>query len=176
GLTIPLGRTEPDPFALGRAGQPHQHIQHGTGTLNPVLGLDIGRAFDRFQLSAYGQTLLFLYENGHGYQAGNRYLAGISGETNLGSNLRLGLGVDVLNEQPERWSGQVQQDGNVGRTDVLAGGLVGYAFGPITAVLSMKVPVWQKFIDAGDGSDGGPGQLAYPAIVNVALQRTFGAP
>src|SRR5688572_32805371 len=32
GLSIPLGDTEEDPFALGDQGLAHQHIQMGTGT------------------------------------------------------------------------------------------------------------------------------------------------
>ncbi len=73
GLTLPLGRTEPNPFALGRAGQPHQHIQYGTGSVNPVLGIDVAKPLGRFHVSAYAQSMLFLYENGRGYRAGNRY-------------------------------------------------------------------------------------------------------
>ena len=43
GVTVPLGRTEPNPFALGREGLPHQHVQFGTGTWDPMLGLAAGR-------------------------------------------------------------------------------------------------------------------------------------
>jgi hypothetical protein len=42
GVSVPLGRTEPNPFDLGRRGLPHQHIQFGTGTWDPLVG--VGRA------------------------------------------------------------------------------------------------------------------------------------
>ncbi len=173
GVTLPIGRTEEDPFARGRAGLPHQHIQYGTGTVNPLLALDVGTTLGRFYVSGYGQAFLALYENGHGYRAGNRYLGGVSVETELVAKLRLGLGADLLNEQPERWQGEIQQDGNVGRTDLLVGGTVSYAFGPVTALLSVKAPVWQQFITTAHAHDEEPGQLRYPVILNLGLQHTF---
>ena len=33
GATLPVGRLEQNPFALGRAGLTHQHVQFGSGTL-----------------------------------------------------------------------------------------------------------------------------------------------
>jgi hypothetical protein len=46
GTSIPLGRTEDDPFALGDAGMEHEHIQMGTGTFNPVVAVEVSRGFD----------------------------------------------------------------------------------------------------------------------------------
>lgn len=39
GTTIPLGKTEEDPWKLGDMGMEHLHIQFGTGTFNPVANL-----------------------------------------------------------------------------------------------------------------------------------------
>ena len=39
GTTIPLGKTEEDPWKLGAAGLEHLHIQFGTGTFNPIVDL-----------------------------------------------------------------------------------------------------------------------------------------
>jgi hypothetical protein len=174
GVGIPLGRIEEDPFARGKAGLPHQHIQFGTGTFYPVLAVDAGVRLGGVGLAAYLQTLLFLTSNEYGYHAGNRYVAGISADIQIVPRLRAGLGADILSEQPERWSGVVQQDGNVGRTDLLAGGVVSYAFETVTASVAIKVPVYQHFIEVSHGQRGDPGQLTYPAIVNLAVQTTFG--
>src|SRR5688572_1763914 len=67
GASLPLGRTEPNPFALGREGLPHQHIQFGTGTVDPMLGLGAGRRFGAttLQLGALGRFPVAT--NGHGY-------------------------------------------------------------------------------------------------------------
>ncbi|MBM7116311.1 hypothetical protein [Archangium primigenium] len=173
GVSLPVGRIEANPFDLGRRGLTHQHIQFGTGTFNPVLSVDAARSLGRFRLQAYGQAQLFLYRNRLGYQAGNRLAAGAAVETAVVRRLRLGLGVDVLNEQPERWDGVVQQDGNVGRTDVLAGATLLYPVGDVALALAVKVPVYQHFIEAGHTHDGEPGQLTYPAIINFMVHRDF---
>lgn len=175
GLGLPLGSTEQDPFARGRAGLSHQHIQFGTGTFHPVFAIDVAAPIDRTRVGAYGQALVFVYENARGYHAGNRYTVGAFADTEVGTpKLRLGLSADVLNEQPERWGGIVQQDGNVGRTDVLAGGSASYAFGKVIASLSFKTPVYQHFIQRRDHG-GDPGQLTYPGILNLAVSSTFDA-
>lgn len=174
GLGLPVGSTEENPFARGRAGLEHQHIQFGTGTFYPVFALDASTEVGAFRLSAYAQTLLFLYENGHGYQAGNRYMGGLAAETDVTKGFRVGLGTDLLNEQPERWDGVVQQDGNVGRTDWLVGGSASHVFGETTVSLSVKVPVYQQFVEVETHhDDADPGQLTYPAIVNLGVERRF---
>lgn len=173
GMGLPVGSTEEDPFARGRAGRAHQHIQFGTGTVYPVFAIDAGHLIGRVRLSGYAQALVFLYRNEHGYQAGNRYSSGLSADVEIVRNLRVGVGSDVLNEQPERWHGIIQQDGNVGRTDLLLGGMLSYSFGPVSASLSFRSPVWQHFIQSSH-QNADPGQLTYPAIVNLSLQTTFG--
>lgn len=175
GVGLPVGRTEDDPFARGRAGLSHQHIQFGTGTFFPVVAVDLGFPLGPARLNGYGQGTFFLYENSRGYLAGNRYSVGLSGDMELFvPHLRLGAAVDALHEQPERWGGVVQQDGNVGRTDVLAGGTLSYGTGSVVASLSVKAPVWQHFIETDHRHGSDPGQLTYPAIVNLAVQTAWG--
>lgn len=109
---------------------------------NAVFAVDARLPLGRVTLGAYAQGVVFAYDNGHGYHPGNRYAAGLSGDVEvLTPKLRVGASGDFLTEQPERWGGVVQQDGNVGRTDILAGGSVSYAFGKVVASLSVKVPV-----------------------------------
>jgi hypothetical protein len=173
GLGLPVGSIEDDPFARGRAGLPHQHIQFGTGTFFPVFAVDAGLPIGKTKLGAYAQAILFVYENGRGYLAGNRYLGGLYGDTEVATpKLRLGVSLDILNEQPERWGRIVQQDGNVGRTDVLAGVSASYAFGKVVASLNFKAPIYQHFIERHDHR-GDPGQLTYPGILNLGVQTTL---
>jgi hypothetical protein len=42
GASIPTGKTEENPFALGNAGLEHLHIQFGTGTFDPLAELHYG--------------------------------------------------------------------------------------------------------------------------------------
>lgn len=170
GLSLPLGRTEENPFALGRLGERHQHVQFGSGTFDPIAGVDGKLPIGNFNLALYGQAQLVLGQNAKGFRAGNRYATGLSGEGPIIGGLRASLGVDVVNEQPERWLGIVEQDGNLGRTDVLVGGALSYQFGATTLSLSARFPVYQHFIT--DGSHD-PGQLTYPVILNFTARRTF---
>ncbi|MEY4549602.1 MAG: hypothetical protein RL685_5797, partial [Pseudomonadota bacterium] len=169
GVALPLGSTEEDPFARARAGLSHQHIQFGSGTFQPLLALDAGLPLGRARLSGYAQAALFLYENAHGYRAGNRYGVGAAADFALVAGLRGGGALDLLNEQAERWQAAVQQDGNVGRTDLLLGGSVSYHFVDWALSLSVKVPVYQHFLE----HEGEPGQLTYPAIVALGAQSSF---
>lgn len=170
GGSLPLGRTEVNPFALGREGRAHQHIQFGTGTFNPVAAVDSSVTLGEVELRAYAQTQLALYANRYGYRAGNRYGAGAVGGMRVVGELRLSLGVDVVTEQPERWDGVVEQDGNLGRTDVLAGLSASMPIGRVVVTLGAKVPVYQQIIRSPD-HDGG--QLTYPAIINLGAQYVF---
>jgi hypothetical protein len=118
GASLPLGRTEDNPFALGRLGLPHQHIQFGTGTVDPMLEVGAGRKLGAWSLgaSAYGRWTLA--ENSHGYRAGDRYSlnATLGREVAKGWLARGGLG--LAREQAERWSGVIEEEGNLGRTDL----------------------------------------------------------
>ena len=58
GVSIPLGKTEPNPFELGREGLRHQHIQFGTGTFYPVLGASVGRPFGEYDVHLTGVARL----------------------------------------------------------------------------------------------------------------------
>lgn len=173
GVSLPLGSTVENPFALGRAGNDHQHIQFGTGTVNPVAAVDAAYLAGPLDVRAYAQTQLSLYQNAHGYRAGDRYGVGALAEARVVRELRLSVGMDVVTELPERWDGRVEQDGNLGRTDVLFGASASLPVGASLLTLGFKVPVYQHIIQSED-HDGG--QLTYPAIINVGVRRTFDVP
>jgi hypothetical protein len=169
GTTLPLGRTEPDPFELGDLGLPHQHIQFGTGTFDPILAVDVSRAFGKLYLAAYAQAQLTLYQNSKGFRAGNRTFAGLSGGATFLEAWQGSLGVDVLNEQPEKWSGVVRQDGNLGRTELLLNLTLSRTFGETTASLVVRVPVYRHIVQGTED----PGNLTSPAMASLILSHTF---
>jgi hypothetical protein len=173
GVSVPLGRTQPNPFALGDAGMRHQHIQFGTGTFDPVLGLDVSRAAGTIQLAAYAQAQLALYENRHGFRAGMRLHGGVQAARRIWEALGAGLSLDVVHEAAERWDGLVRQDGNLGRTELLAGlsltrklGSTGSTFAGVTA----RFPVWRRIITG----DEPQGSLSSPVMLSLTLSHTFG--
>ncbi len=163
GVSIPLGGTVADPFALGRAGQVHQHIQFGTGTWNPLAAIELATAEGRASLAAYAQVQWVPYANSHGFRAGNRLGAGLSGGWQWSPALRCALAGDVVHEQAERWGGVIQQDGNLGRTDVLAGGQCTLTATGGQWTLAARTPVWQRIIG---------GQMTYPLIVTLGIETS----
>ncbi len=122
GVAFPLGRTEEDPFELGDMGLAHEHSQFGTGTLQPLIGLDVGRLFGKTRAEVFALSVQSLYRNRHGYQAGDRYAAGLGIARNLGDKWRIRITTESQLETAERWSGVIHTDeGNTGRVDVIAG-------------------------------------------------------
>ena len=65
-------------------GIPHEHTQFGTGTFEPVAGVEAYGTFGGVTVDAYFLTLQSLYEDGYGYKAGNRYAAGVGAASDLG--------------------------------------------------------------------------------------------
>jgi hypothetical protein len=163
GVALPLGRTVPNPFALGREGLPHQHVQFGTGTWDPVLGLSAGRPLGPFALTLSALARLALYENVHGYRAGHHYLVSALVERPLPHRWRMGAALDLTHEEPERWDGHVEgEEGNLGRTDLLATLAASRSVGGGAVRLTISVPIVTRTRGA---------QLDYPLLLSVGFSR-----
>jgi hypothetical protein len=162
GVTVPLGRTEENPFALGREGRSHQHIQFGTGTWDPLAGAAAGRRLGGLVATASVIARLPVATNGHGYRAGRRVLASLVGDHTLTGPWRVQAGLEYGHETAETWDGIVEEEGNLGRSDLL--GAIGLArvFGERALVLTVRVPLRTR-------SHGV--QVEYPAIVSLGWQQ-----
>lgn len=170
GVSIPLGRTEENPFALGGRGLRHQHIQLGSGTFDPVAIVEASRAFDAVQLQFFAQGQVPLYENRQGYRAPWRVYGGGSVGRKLVSLVSGSLGAEASHEAAERWDGEVQQDGNLGRTELLLAATLNYRLGATDLGLSARVPVWRHIVVG----DEPPGTLSSPAILSLSASHVFG--
>ena len=164
GVSIPLGRTEPNPFRLGDLGLPHQHVQLGTGTWDPVGSFMLARRLGAYSLTLSMLVRLALYENENGYRAGDRLLTGVMADRALFGRWRGSASFEVAREDPERWNGHFDmEEGNWGRTDFL---VTAALLRPIEGVgalrLAVTVPVASRVRGA---------QLDYPLIVSVGLSR-----
>jgi thiol-disulfide isomerase/thioredoxin len=167
GLTIPLGRTEEDPFALGDMGLRHQHIQMGTGTVNPIAAAEAARSWGRWRFGAFALAQQVLYANSRGYQAGDRYAGGVALRYRLGARWNVRAGLDAIGETAERWNGMTyQDDGNRGRFDLIAGAGASWAVtSQIGLDLALKIPAITYAVG---------GQLDMPAIVELGASWSFG--
>ena len=160
GVTLPLGRTEPNPFTLADLGLPHQHIQFGTGTWDPVAGVAGGRRWGETAFTLTGVARLIFGENGHGYRAGHRYYADASVSHRAGP-WGGSLGLNLLREEAERWDGRVRtEEGNLGRTDLLVAAGLQRSLGSVGAFVTVKVPL----VTHAEGA-----QVDYPLIFSFGF-------
>jgi hypothetical protein len=118
GVAIPTGRTEANPFALGRLGLPHQHIQFGSGTFDPTLAISALGERAGLTWIAAGDARWTLYENTHGYRAGDRYGLGLQAGRAIAGPWNGRAGLAFAHERAERWDGRLEEEGNLGRTDL----------------------------------------------------------
>ncbi len=134
GFSLPVGRTEPDPYVLGREGQSHEHLQAGTGTVVPIIGvgLSVRLAEDTstpVTLALSGTGLLNVYENDEGFRAPSRLYA----------NQRVSLAIldgqlspfvegTFAHETEEYWQGEVGLEGTNVRSEVYLGGGLAWSF------------------------------------------------
>lgn len=145
GLSMPVGKTEPNPFALGRLGLPHEHFQFGTGTWDPVLSVAAGRPLGHASISVSGLAHVVLAKNSEGYQAGNRYNTGLSVARPFGRSWAGSASVDLTREEAEHWDGKLEEEGNLGRTDALLSlGVSRLAPTLGTIMLTVGMPVYSK--------------------------------
>ncbi|MGE0868314.1 MAG: thioredoxin family protein [Kofleriaceae bacterium] len=168
GASLPLGRTEDDPFALGDMGRPHQHIQMGTGTVAPVVAFEIAHAAGRWRVGGFAFTQQVVYENAKRFRAGDRYAAGLELRRRVAEAWSVRGSAELQAETAERWRGVVHtDDGNRGRVDVIVGaGGTWSASKRLSFELALKIPIVTHVVG---------GQLSMPMIAEVGASWAFGA-
>ena len=145
GVSIPIGRTGPNPFALGRLGLPHEHFQLGTGIWDPIFVLAVSRQMGSAALSTTAFAHMTFSENAHAYRAGNRYSVNATLAHPLVRAWGGSVALDLTREEAERWNGRLEEEGNLGRTDALLSLSVGHGLGSTGAVaLTLSIPVYSK--------------------------------
>lgn len=165
GARLPTGRIEEDPFALGDAGIRHQHIQFGSGTVDPVGGVDATWSNTRHEWSLFGQAEGSLYANREGFRGPARGMLGVYGGYKLSLSTVLGGGVEGAFEGPERWAGVIRQDASLGRTELLAGPQLTWRRGITTLSAAVRFVV-ARHIVAGNED---PGTLRAPLSGSLSV-------
>lgn len=167
GAMLPFGRTlDADPFELGRLGIPHEHIQFGAGTVRPVLGSSLGYDFGAVGVDAFFVGTVSVATNSIGYKPGQRIDGGFRVSSTLGlSRARFGIGGELTHESTETWQGLQQEEGNLGRTDVLAVLTARWlASSHLGLFGALKVPLYVDAVGA---------QLWYPFYIELGVATGF---
>ena len=174
GMTIPLGGTQPDPFALAAAGRWHQHNQLGVGAPLVLGGAGLLWAAKPWGGAVQGGLRAPIVENGEGYRAPLTLNLGAGPSRRLWTGAVGMSAVELLREGPERWSGA--QHG--GRTAVQLSLALDQALGPhLSAQVDLRAPLWQHD-DAHSHGQGAAdeGSLRVGPLVGVGLAWTGAAP
>ncbi len=144
GSTIPLGKTEENPWKLGAMGKEHLHIQFGTGTFNPVINLHYSLPIYKGLASHSSlRTKLPFYENSKTY-LGSRELT-----YNSGLNFRLNKWVSFQAGYLGIYQAYAYWDGEIDKNSGLLFGMASLGTSittPFNVPLSLSVllPLHQK--------------------------------
>lgn len=134
GLTFPVGRIEEDPYALGREGKSHEHLQAGTGTFVPVVGFGIGTTIARdstvpVTVSLGGTGLFSTYDNAEGFRAPSRIYANHRVTASLlDETIQPFVEATFAHETEEYWQGEVGLEGSNVRSEIYVGGGIAWRF------------------------------------------------
>jgi hypothetical protein len=166
GAMLPFGRTlDEDPFHLGHEGKVHEHVQFGAGTVRPVIGSALGIDLGAVGVDAWQLGVLSLAKNQIGYRPGQRMVTGVRVSSTLGTRGRYGLGTELSHESAETWSGLAMQDGNQGRTDLVALATARYPLArSLGAFAAVRVPLYVNAVGA---------QLSYPLHLQLGIATAF---
>jgi hypothetical protein len=129
GFSLPVGRTEEDPYALGRQGKSHEHLQAGTGTFVPIAGFGMAYAIAPVILGLGGIAFFSAYENAKGFRAPWRaYASQRTSVSLLDDALRPFGELTLAHEGEELWQGRPGLEGSNVRTEIYAGLGVAWRF------------------------------------------------
>lgn len=129
GVSFPVGRTEPDPYALAAQGKWHEHIMMGTGTFMPIVGMGVAYPIGPVEFAASALGIFNVYENPDGFRAPSRMFGGIRAGYPIPSiKLTPQLTADIAYESTEIWHGAYALEGFNARADVLVGAGVQWEF------------------------------------------------
>lgn len=166
GISFPVGRTEPDPYALAARGKWHEHIMMGTGTLLPIVGIGLSYPVGSFQISGSALGLFSVYENKDGFRAPSRMFGGIRVGYPIPSiKLTPGLTADIAHESAEIWHGAYAIEGFNARTDVLVGAGAQWEF---ATLWKLEATVKARVLRLTDAP-----AFNYPGLMQLAISHAW---
>lgn len=163
-LSLPTGNIEENPFELGERGEAHQHMFFGSGTVDPMLGLESQVAFDEWRLVTWTQAKIPAYANRHGYRASRLVVGGVGAQSGFGlKRFSFLLQPEVYFETPAVWGDEPAR--NSGRLSLIAtAGAFAMPAERWQIHLLAKIPyyTWAK-----------GGQLRWPFLAILGFSYTF---
>lgn len=160
GTSLPTGATEEDPFEAGDAGLPHEHVQFGTGTFDPLLELQYTLPLPRsFTFGTFAAGRFPAYANSKTYKGPTEITAGASLLYGVSPRLTLQSVLTAYYQGFAQWDGE--RDINSGlRTLNGRLGVTLVTKRAIALTLAVREPITQETLDdQGDAFRQGPSLL-----------------
>ena len=147
GATVPLGRTEENPYALAARSEKHQHMQMGSGTVDPAFSLSSVWSGAKWGGSLTSNGSMPVMESRHGYMP--TPILQVSGGPSyvINSSLITTAEVSLWREWQAKWAGE--PDRMSGRTVLTAGGALIYRISPHWATMVQGHSTIHQWSDAG---------------------------
>ena len=133
GTTIPIGKTEEDPYDLAAKSQPHQHIQMGSGTFTPIANVSAVYSGQRWGMVSKLQTKVSLVDNDKSYKPSSALRLTAGPTYQVASKWVFMVSGDVLKESQAYWGDRA--DPMSGRTAIFGSGSVVYHFNASVAAM-----------------------------------------
>jgi hypothetical protein len=103
GSTLPLGRIEADPYARAAKSLPHQHVQMGSGTVDPTASFSAIYSGHQWGFLSTVDGRIPLYANRNEYKPSGSARASFGPTFRATSKLMFTLTTDVLGETQAFW-------------------------------------------------------------------------
>ena len=155
GATLPVGKTEEDPYDLGDRGLQHLHIQFGTGTFDPLLEMNYRSPLPKgFLLDGFLMSRLPLYENSHTYRGSREVTTGLMLSHSLGRRVMLHGNSTLYYQDFAAWAGRRDLNTGLLATSLMAGATLSLRPG-LLVESHLHFPVAQRALSAGDTFEQG---------------------
>ena len=167
GTSIPMGKTEDDPFKLGDAGLKHLHIQFGTGTFNPLAEVHYGTPlFGDFSMSASISGQFPFYENSKTYRGSMEVTSIAEVKYHLFDWLTFHTTYLGFYQSYAYWDGERDINSGLVLNAGLFGATLNAAYG-VSVRLSVMLPFHRRTLsDEGDAFELGP-------TVSLTMSRSY---
>ena len=155
GTTIPVGKTEEDPWKRGDMGMEHLHIQFGTGTFNPIADVHYNFPLSGgLRANTSVRTKLPFYENSKTFQGSWEvtYTGGLNYQ--VADWLSLQTSFFGLYQSYAHWDGEIDINSGLQFSMASLGASIATPYNvPLT--ITLMLPIQQKTLwdDSEQGSD-----------------------
>ena len=146
GFTLPMGRTEENPYLLAERSEKHQHMQMGSGTVDPVFALFSVWTGPKWGGILKSNGLLPVVQNRYGYKPSPVLTVSGGPSYVLTPKWTTTAEISLSREWQAHWDGE--PDRMSGRTVLTAGGALIYRLSPQWSTMVQTHSTLMQWSDA----------------------------